>query len=87
MAADSNFFDFFSIKLLKGNPEKILRDPRELILTESTARKYFDNDDPIGKTLTTPQGNFLLQGYARMFPRTLIFILISLQVLTMIRQL
>jgi putative ABC transport system permease protein len=68
MVADSNFFDYFSIHLLKGNPEKILRNPRELILTESTARKYFDDDDPIGKTLTTPQGEFPVAGVCEDVP-------------------
>jgi putative ABC transport system permease protein len=68
MIADSNFFDFFSINLLKGNPEKILRNPRELILTESTARKYFGDDDPIGKTLTTPQGEFPVVGICEDVP-------------------
>jgi putative ABC transport system permease protein len=68
MIADSNFFDFFSIHLLKGNPEKILRNPLELILTESTARKYFDDDDPIGKTLTTPQGELPVVGVCEDVP-------------------
>jgi putative ABC transport system permease protein len=68
MAADSNFFDFFSIPLLKGNPEKALRNPRELILTESTARKYFGDEDPIGKTLSTPQGEFPVVGICKDVP-------------------
>jgi putative ABC transport system permease protein len=62
MVADSNFFDFFSIPLLKGNPETALRNPRELILTTSTARKYFGDDDPLGKVLKTPQGDFPVIG-------------------------
>jgi len=68
MVADSNFFDFFSIRLLQGNPEKILRNPRELVLTESTARKYFGNNDPLGKVLSTPQGEFPVVGVCEDVP-------------------
>ncbi|HYC87350.1 MAG TPA: FtsX-like permease family protein, partial [Chryseosolibacter sp.] len=49
--ADSAFFDVFSFELLKGNPKTVLTDPYSLILTESSAKKYFGNEDPVGKTL------------------------------------
>jgi putative ABC transport system permease protein len=49
--ADSTFFDLFSFKLLKGSPEKALTAPYSLVLTESTAKKYFGNADPMGQTL------------------------------------
>jgi putative ABC transport system permease protein len=51
MAADSNFFKFFSIKLIKGEPDKALNTINDIVLTETTARRYFGNVDPIGKTL------------------------------------
>lgn len=50
--ADSTFFDVFSFSLLRGNPAKALVDPNSVILTQSVARKYFDTEDVIGKTLT-----------------------------------
>jgi putative ABC transport system permease protein len=49
--ADSTFFNIFSFKLLKGNPANALTEPYSVILTEATARKYFGDTDPIGKTL------------------------------------
>lgn len=49
--ADSTFFKIFSFKLLKGDPTKALVAPNSVILTTSTAEKYFGNEDPIGKTL------------------------------------
>ncbi|WP_080057481.1 ABC transporter permease [Spirosoma aerolatum] len=50
--ADSNFFDIFSIPLLKGNSKTVLTDPNTVVVTETIARKYFGTQDPIGQTLT-----------------------------------
>jgi putative ABC transport system permease protein len=48
---DSTAFDVFSWKLLKGNPKTALAVPYSIVLTESTAKKYFGNEDPLGKSL------------------------------------
>lgn len=48
---DNNFFQFFSFKLLKGNPSTVLKEPGSIVMTASAAKKYFGNDDPIGKTI------------------------------------
>ncbi|MBX7124595.1 MAG: ABC transporter permease [Cyclobacteriaceae bacterium] len=50
--ADSTFFKVFSFRLLQGNPDKALSDPATVVLTQSMARKYFGNEDALGKTLT-----------------------------------
>jgi len=49
--ADSTFFDIFSFKLLKGDPKKVLSQPRSIVMTESGAKRYFGNDNPVGKLL------------------------------------
>ena len=49
--ADSNFFDFFSFRLLKGDPASVLRDPHSIVMTASAAKKYFGDADPIGKVV------------------------------------
>ncbi len=49
--ADSSFFNFFSIPLLKGDPENILNAPRKIVLSESSARKIFGEENPIDKAL------------------------------------
>ncbi|HRD83122.1 MAG TPA: ABC transporter permease, partial [Saprospiraceae bacterium] len=49
--ADSTFFQIFSFPLLKGDAVTALRDPWQVVLSESTARRYFGEADPIGKTL------------------------------------
>ena len=49
--ADSNFYDFFGFQLLEGDPETVLRGPNKAVLTQSAVRKYFGNENPIGKTI------------------------------------
>jgi putative ABC transport system permease protein len=54
--ADSNYFDFFSFRLIQGDPKTVLKEPNTIVLTESAANKYFGykgtgDDTPIGKML------------------------------------
>ncbi len=51
MYADSNFFSIFSFKLLQGDIHNVLATPYDVVLTQSTAKKYFGNDNAINKTL------------------------------------
>jgi len=55
MFTDSTFFDVFSFKLLKGDPKTCLVEPRSIVLTEEYAKKYFGDEDPIGRTLKIEQ--------------------------------
>jgi putative ABC transport system permease protein len=49
--ADPAFLSMFDLTFLKGSPETALKDPSSAVLTASFARKYFGDDDPVGKTL------------------------------------
>ncbi len=49
--ADSTFFDVFSVKLIKGNLARALADPLTVVITQSTAEKYFGEENPIGGLL------------------------------------
>ncbi|MEO6851969.1 MAG: ABC transporter permease, partial [Mucilaginibacter sp.] len=49
--AEPSLFDVFSFQMVKGNPKTALKDPNTVVLTESTAKKYFGSDDPMGKTI------------------------------------
>lgn len=49
--ADSAFFQVFDIKLLQGNPRKALTDQMSVVLSQTTAKKYFGNSNPVGQTL------------------------------------
>jgi putative ABC transport system permease protein len=48
--ADTGFFRIFSFRFIRGNPEHALDDPNSVILTESSAKKLFGNEDPMNKS-------------------------------------
>jgi putative ABC transport system permease protein len=49
---DSSFFDVFTFSFLKGEPQNALGNNSSVVLTESAAKKYFGDNEPIGKVLT-----------------------------------
>ena len=51
--ADEPFFKIFSFKLIKGNAATALDAPDKIVITQSMAKKYFGDEDAIGKTLTS----------------------------------
>ncbi len=50
--ADSTVFSMFDFPFLRGNPNTALDEPYSIVVTASAARKYFGNENPIGKILT-----------------------------------
>jgi putative ABC transport system permease protein len=50
--ADSTFFDVFDFRLVKGDPKTALVNPASLVLTETYAKKYFGDENPIGQHIT-----------------------------------
>ena len=59
--ADSTFFELFDFKLLRGDPKAVLSRPRTLVMTETAARKYFGDEDPVGKTLSIEQDTIIYE--------------------------
>jgi len=49
--ADSSFFNIFSIPVLKGDQKNLLNAPHKVVLSESTAKRIFGNENPIDKPL------------------------------------
>src|SRR5262249_37677200 len=49
--ANESFFDVFSFPLLKGVASTALKEPRSLVLTETTAKKLFGSQDVLGKVV------------------------------------
>ncbi len=50
-AASEDFFKVFSIKLLKGSDSSVLKAPFSMVVSQSLAKKYFGDVDPVGKTI------------------------------------
>ena len=58
-------FEMFSFKLIKGDPEVVFKEIHNLILTEDTAKKYFGDEDPMGKVIRYDnQVDFTVTGIA-----------------------
>jgi putative ABC transport system permease protein len=49
--ADSTFFKVFDFKLVKGDPKTALSEIATIVFSESAAKKYFGNADPMGQTV------------------------------------
>jgi putative ABC transport system permease protein len=66
---EKTFFEIFNFPLLKGDQRSVLVDPNTAVITETIARKYFGDEDPIGKTFWL--GNkfpFTVTGILKDFP-------------------
>ena len=49
--ADSTFFKVFTIPMIQGNPSTALKEPNSIVIDETTAKKYFNSTNVLGKTL------------------------------------
>ncbi|MGB0931361.1 MAG: ABC transporter permease [Chitinophagales bacterium] len=66
---DSTFFRVFSYKLKEGDPETVLNQPQNMVLTERAAKKYFGTEDPIGKTMRVDdRWDFIVAGILEDIP-------------------
>ena len=54
---DPGFFSIIQLPLVKGDPGSVFRQPESVVLSQSAAHAYFGDADPIGRTLTTTEGN------------------------------
>jgi len=48
---DSSFFKIFSYSLISGDKNSVLNEPNSVVLTESIAKKYFGNTNPVGSII------------------------------------
>jgi putative ABC transport system permease protein len=60
--ADSTFFGIFSFNLIKGDKRTALREPNSVVVTETMAKKYFGNEDPVGQMLKMDDNEFKVTG-------------------------
>ncbi len=59
IAADSTFFKVFDFKLLQGDPNSVIKKPYSIVLSETSSKKYFGDQNPIGKTLKITEEGFV----------------------------
>src|SRR5690606_20958643 len=52
LAADTNFFRMFNFPMIRGNPATALKKAHTMVLTKSTARKYFGEAKALGKLVS-----------------------------------
>ena len=62
---DKHWFELFHYNFIAGNAASFLRQPFSLLLTESIAKKYFGNNNPIGQTIRIDTVNYQVQAVVK----------------------
>lgn len=57
MFADKDFFNVFSFPIIIGDPKTILKEPFTLLISRDMAKKYFGDENPVGKILRANNKN------------------------------
>jgi putative ABC transport system permease protein len=57
--ADDNVFEVFTHEIVYGDPHTALTEPNSIAISRRMAQRYFGNENPIGRTLTTDGGKSL----------------------------
>ncbi len=66
--ADKAIFDVFDFPFVAGDPGTALEDPRSMVITEETARKYFGKLSPMGETLVVGDREYRISGVVADIP-------------------
>ncbi|MVM35637.1 FtsX-like permease family protein [Spirosoma sp. HMF4905] len=67
--ADNSIFNIFKIDFLRGNQATALTDKNTVVLSETTARKYFARENPLGKTIKLGRTPYLVKGVYKDYPK------------------
>jgi len=66
---DPTIFEVFTIPFIKGNPKTALSKPNTVVITQTMAKKYFGDEDPMGKTLEADgQRDYIITGVVEDVP-------------------
>ena len=66
---DTSFFQMFDFPLVEGNPAQPFTDDHSVVITKKTARKFFGNQDAMGRVISTDsKDNFTVTGVIDDFP-------------------
>jgi putative ABC transport system permease protein len=66
--ADASFLTMFSFPFVKGNPATALANPNTIVISESIAKKYFSNANPLDKVLTINKAPLKVTGVFKDVP-------------------
>ena len=69
---DTGLINVFKLDFVMGNPYQILSEANQVILSESTAKKFFGNENPMGKTMEIGSSgslNSVVTGVFKDFPQ------------------
>ncbi len=65
---EPSFFEMFTFPFVKGNPQTVFNDKRSLVITERFAKKYFGDEDPMGKVMKFTGFDFKVAGVIKNVP-------------------
>ena len=65
---ESSFFQVFPLKFSKGDPATALIEPKTIVLTEELAKRYFNNEDPINKSIYIDKDTVTVKGVLAKLP-------------------
>lgn len=75
--AESSIFSIFTIPFIKGDPQTALQNSNSIVITESMAQRFFGQEDPMDKPIRVLdnflQGNYIVTGIIKDFPKTSTF--------------
>jgi len=63
--SDNNFFDFFPFPIIKGSKKDILKEKNSVAISEEQATLLFNNEDPIGKSITYENESYTVKAVYR----------------------
>ena len=63
--SDNNFFDFFPFPIIKGAKKDILKEKNSVAISEQQAALLFNNEDPIGKSITYNDKSYIVKSVYR----------------------
>ena len=68
ISTDKDFLKMFGIRFIRGDINTALDDPHSIVITEETAKKYFGNEEALGKTLASRGFNVTVTGIVKSMP-------------------
>jgi putative ABC transport system permease protein len=68
ISTDKDFLKMFGIRFIRGNINTALDDPHSIVITEETAKKYFGDEEALGKTVASRGFNVTVTGVVKSMP-------------------